>query len=112
MYNKQFLYLYKLQKYEEAIEELKKDTSVDFFYYNTGVCYLKLEKYEDALKYLKKSLKVNENIQKEKVYFNIAYCYVKLNNHKKALIYFNNAWALNPYDKECEKAINILLKNI
>jgi hypothetical protein len=35
-----------------------------------------------------------------------------LKNTKKALIAFNTAWCLDNSDKDCEMAINILLKNI
>ena len=32
-----------------------------------------------------------------------------LENINKALIYFNRAWALDASDKDCEKAINLLI---
>ncbi len=35
-----------------------------------------------------------------------------LKNNKKALLYFNTAWSIDNDDKECEKAINLLVENI
>jgi hypothetical protein len=34
-----------------------------------------------------------------------------LKNNKKALVYFNTAWSLDNNDKDCEKAINLIIKN-
>ena len=32
-----------------------------------------------------------------------------IENTNKALIYFNRAWALDASDKDCEKAINLIM---
>lgn len=78
-------------------------------FYNAAVCLIKLCHYEKAIALIKKALTKRQD---SKYYFNLAYCYSSINNTGKALIYFNKAWALNNEDKDCEKAINILLNSI
>nr|WP_032072422.1 tetratricopeptide repeat protein [Clostridium botulinum]BAP25676.1 putative TPR repeat-containing protein [Clostridium botulinum] len=77
--------------------------------YNIGVCYIKLKKFGKALKYFKEAIKVDPKYSK--AFFNKGFCHIKLNHNKKALVAMNTAWALDNNDKDCEKVINILLKN-
>ena len=92
-----------LENYIESIDIGENESCA---YYNAGVCYIKLKDFNSAIDMLKKAL----DIQKEsKYYFNLAYCYAMLENINKALIYFNRAWALDASDKDCEKAINLLI---
>ena len=78
---------------ENYIESIEIGENESCAYYNAGVCYIKLK-----------------DLQKEsKYYFNLAYCYAMLENTNKALIYFNRAWALDASDKDCEKAINLIM---
>mgnify|MGYP005886927763 FL=1 len=91
---------------ENYIESIEAGENESCAYYNAGVCYIKLKDFNSAIDMLKKAL----DIQKEsKYYFNLAYCYAMLENINKALIYFNRAWALDASDKDCEKAINLLI---
>lgn len=75
-------------------------------YYNAGVCYIKLKEFDSAIDMLKKALTLQHE---SKYYFNLAYCYAMKEDSNHALIYFNRAWALDASDKDCEKAINLLM---
>lgn len=102
--------LYKVKDYLKAIDMYKKCASLNentaSSLYNASVCYIKLKDYENAIELLKKAI----NIKKEsKYFFNLGYCYSMLNDNRRALIYFNTAWSLNNDDKDCEKAINLIL---
>ena len=85
-----------LENYIESIDIGENESCA---YYNAGVCYIKLKDFNSAIDMLKKAL----YIQKE------SKCYAMLENINKALIYFNRAWALDVSDKDCEKAINLLI---
>ncbi|MCM0647546.1 tetratricopeptide repeat protein [Clostridium swellfunianum] len=91
--------------YQKAVEN--KDNEAASMY-NAAVCFIKLKQYEKALPLLKSAL-----LQKRdsKYFFNLGYCYAMLKDNKKALIYFNTAWALDNNDKDCEKAIDLIIKN-
>ncbi|WP_368076539.1 tetratricopeptide repeat protein [Clostridium tyrobutyricum] len=90
--------------YEKAIK--LKDNEVSSLY-NSAVCLIKLKEYSKAIPKLKEAI----NLKREsKYFFNLGYCYTMLKNTKKALISFNTAWCLDNSDKDCEMAINILLK--
>lgn len=101
---------YNSKDYSKAIELYKK--SIDAgenqacAYYNAGVCYIKLKNFNSAIEMIKNAL----SFQKEsKYFFNLAYCYAMKEDTNKALIYFNRAWALDATDKDCEKAINLIM---
>lgn len=94
-----------LQMYEKSIK-LKDNEAASL--YNSAVCFIKLKEYNKAIPLLKSAI----NLKREsKYFFNLGYCYTMLKNNKKALIYFNTAWSLNNDDVDCEKAINIIIKN-
>ena len=101
---------YNNKDYSKAIEYYIKSIDANenegFAYYNTGVCYIKLKDFKSAINMLKKALTIHEE---NKYYFNLAYCYAMLEKTNKALIYFNRAWALDASDKDCEKAINLIM---
>lgn len=102
--------LYKLKDYKNALDMYQKSAEIKEFeapsLYNSAVCFIKLKDYKSAIPLIYKAL----NIRKEsKYYFNLAYCYIMLGNNSKALHYFNTAWALDNSDKDCEKAINLIL---
>jgi len=92
-----------IELYEKAIE-YKENESASF--YNAGVCFIKLKEYEKAIAFLKKAIQLKRD---SKYFFNLAYCYAMLKNSKKALIYFNTAWSLDNADKDCEKAIKLII---
>lgn len=94
-----------ISMYEKALELNEHEASS---LYNTAVCHIKLKNFAEAINKLISALRQRED---SKYFFNLAYCYVMMNNNKKALIYFNKAWALNPKDEDCEKAIQLILKN-
>jgi tetratricopeptide (TPR) repeat protein len=104
--------LYNTQDYKRAIAfyqkavETKDNEAASL--YNAAVCFIKLKGYEKAIPLLKSAL-----LQKQdsKYFFNLGYCYAMIKNNKKALVYFNTAWALDNNDKDCEKAINLIIKN-
>ncbi|MBP2033661.1 tetratricopeptide (TPR) repeat protein [Clostridium algifaecis] len=94
-----------IELYEKAIK--LKDNEVSALY-NSAVCLIKLREYLKAIPKLKEAIRLK---RESKYFFNLGYCYAMLKNTKKALISFNTAWCLNNSDKDCEIAINILLKN-
>ncbi|MGM9973500.1 MAG: tetratricopeptide repeat protein [Clostridiaceae bacterium] len=92
--------------YQKAIDNKDNEASA---YYNSAVCFIKLCQYDTAIDLINKALKIKKE---SKYYFNLAYCYAMKKNNKKALQYFNTSWAMDNEDKECEKAIKLILKNI
>lgn len=104
--------LYNTKDYKKAIEMYQqaviyKDNEAASLY-NAAVCFIKLKEYEKAIPLLKSAIiKKREG----KYLFNLGYCYAMLNNNKKALVYFNTAWSLDNNDTDCEKAINLIMKN-
>ncbi|OFI06110.1 tetratricopeptide repeat protein [Clostridium acetireducens DSM 10703] len=102
--------LYSNRNYKKAIAMYKKALHAKeneaSSLYNAAVCFIKLKDLKKAISLLE--LAINKK-RESKYFFNLAYCYVLLKNHKKALIYFNTAWSLDPSDKDCEKAINIIM---
>lgn len=103
--------LYSLKDYRTAIELYKKAAALKdneaASTYNAAVCFIKLKEYNKAIPLLKTAIMSKPD---SKYFFNLAYCYSMLKNDKKALIYFNMAWALDNEDRDCEKAINLILK--
>ena len=101
---------YNQKEYKKAIDLYNKSIGTGeneaCAYYNAGVCFIKLKDFNSAIRMIKKALE----IQKEsKYYFNLAYCYAMQDESNKALLYFNKAWSLDASDKDCEKAINLLI---
>ena len=95
-----------LSLYKKAIET-KENESIAL--YNASVCHIKLKEYSDAIELLNKAIALKDDSE---YYYNLALCYAYSNNNQKALLYFNTAWALNPDDEDCSKAINIILNNL
>lgn len=95
-----------LSSYKKAIET-KENESIAL--YNASVCHIKLKEYSDAIELLNKAIALKDD---SKYYYNLAYCYACSNNSQKALLYFNTAWALDPDDEDCNKAINVILYKI
>jgi tetratricopeptide (TPR) repeat protein len=91
--------------YQKAIE-LKDNESAS--YYNSAVCFIKLKEYSRAIPLLKMAISIKID---SKYLFNLGYCYAMLKNNKKALLYFNTAWTLDGSDKDCEKAINLIINS-
>ncbi len=104
---------YNLKEYEKALKYYKKAIENKTYeacsYYNSAVCCIKLKEYDRAIELIKSALSLKKD---SKYFFNLAYCYAMINNNKKALLYFNTAWSLDHKDKECEKAINLIVKNL
>lgn len=104
---------YNLQDYKKAIslyqKAIENKENEACSYYNSAVCCIKLKEFLKALDLLKSAILLKQD---SKYFFNLAYCYSMLGDNKKALIYFNTAWALNHNDNDCEKAINLIIKNI
>lgn len=102
---------YNTKEYKKAIEHyqmainLKENESASF--YNAGVCFIKLKDYDKAITLLRKAIELR---RESKYFFNLAYCYAMLKDTKKALIYFNTAWSLDNNDKDCEKAIKLIVQ--
>lgn len=104
--------LYNTKDYKKAIAMYQKaamykdNEAVSL--YNAAVCFIKLKNYERAIPLLKSAIiKKREG----KYFFNLGYCYAMLRDNRKALIYFNTAWSIDNNDSDCEKAINIIMKN-
>lgn len=102
---------YVSQEYEKAMEFYKKAIEIKeneaASYYNIGVCLIKLKDFKRAIVILKKAINLRED---SKYYFNLAYCYAMLKDRKKALIYFNTAWSIDNSDEECDRAINLIMR--
>ncbi|MGL4571444.1 MAG: tetratricopeptide repeat protein [Clostridium sp.] len=102
--------LYNTKEYEKAIEYYKKAAESDenqaCSYYNSGVCFIKLKNFDEAICMLKRAITLQRD---SKYFFNLGYCYAMKDLNNKALIYFNMSWSLNNKDKDCEKAINLIL---
>lgn len=94
-----------LALYQKAIE-LKDNEAPSL--YNAAVCFIKLKQFERAIPLLKSAIVKK---RESKYFFNLGYCHAMLKDNKKALIYFNTAWSLDNTDKDCEKAINLIIKN-
>lgn len=102
--------LYNTREYKKAIEFYQKAVEYNeneaCSYYNSGVCFIKLKNYDNAINMLKKAI----NLQRDsKYFFNLGYCHAMKDENNKALIYFNISWALDNKDKDCEKAIDLIL---
>ena len=104
---------YNIQDYERAIDCYKKSASQNIneacAYYNSGVCFIKLKKFDDAIEILNRALSIK---RESKYLFNLGYCYVMKECHNKALRLFNLAWSIDPTDKDCENAINIIISKL
>lgn len=104
---------YNCQNYEEALTYYEKAIESrdceSHSYYNSGVCYIKLKNYSKAIDMISNALEYNKD---SKYFFNLAYCYSMLKDDKKALRYFNLSWALDNEDKDCEKAIKIIVNKL
>jgi tetratricopeptide (TPR) repeat protein len=98
-------YLKAISMYKKAIKTKENEAAS---LYNTAVCFIKLKQYEKAIPLLKTAILRRRD---SKYFFNLGYCFAMLNDNKKALIYFNAAWAIDNEDSDCEKAINLIIKN-
>lgn len=104
--------LYNTKEYKKAIAMyqravLNKDNEAASLY-NAAVCFIKLKEYHKAIPLLKSAIMKK---RESKYFFNLGYCHAMLNDNKKALVYFNTAWSLDNNDSDCEKAINLIMKN-
>lgn len=103
---------YNLKDYKRAISlyqrsiEAKENEAASL--YNSAVCFIKLKEYNEAISLLKSAIALKSE---SKYFFNLGYCYAMLKDNKKALIYFNTAWSLDNDDKDCEKAINLIINS-
>lgn len=104
---------YNTKDYKKAINLYKKAAEIEenevSSLYNAAVCFIKLKEFNKAIPLLKSAINKKKD---SKYFFNLGYCYAMLKNNKKALIYFNLSWSLNNDDLDCEKAINIITKNL
>jgi tetratricopeptide (TPR) repeat protein len=94
-----------IQLYQKAIQTKENEAAS---YYNAAVCFIKLKEYDEAIQLLKNAISIKLD---SKYFFNLAYCHAMLKNNKKALIYFNTSWTLDNSDKDCEKAINLIINS-
>lgn len=78
-------------------------------YYNIGVCLIKLRKYDDAIVMLNKAASFKKE---SKYFFNLGYCYAMKECLGTALCHFNFAWSMDPSDKDCERAVNLMISKI
>lgn len=104
---------YNMQNYEKAINCYNKSASQNInkacSYYNSGVCFIKLKNFDDAIIMLNKAIAIK---RESKYFFNLGYCYVMKECMSTALRFFNLAWSIDPDDKDCEKAINIIISKL
>ncbi len=101
---------YNSHDYEKAIAYYKKSASENInkacSYYNCGVCFIKLKSFDDAIIMLNKAISISHE---SKYFFNLGYCYVMKECLDTALRLFNLAWSIDPDDKDCEKAIDVII---
>ncbi|WP_238861442.1 tetratricopeptide repeat protein [Clostridium sp. YIM B02569] len=101
---------YNMKDYEKAMDFYKKSASENLntacSYYNCGVCLIKLKKFDDAIIMLNKAISLKHE---SKYFFNLGYCYVMKESLNTALRFFNLAWSIDPNDKDCEKAIDLII---
>lgn len=104
--------LYDVKNYKKAIKLYQKAIEIKEYeaesYYNAALCHIKLKDFEKAVLLLNKAVLLKQD---SRYFFNLGYSYALLKNNKKALIYFNRAWALDNTDKDCEKAINLIMND-
>ena len=104
---------YNTQDYRRAIECYQKAANESLneacSYYNIGVCFIKLKEFNKAIVVLNRAISIHPE---SKYIFNLGYCYAMKEITSKALYLFNLAWSLDPGDKECEKAVNLLLSKL
>ena len=94
-----------IELYQKAIETKENEAGA---YYNAAVCFIKLKQYDKAIPLLKNAITIRMD---SKYFFNLGYCYAMLKDNKKALIYFNTSWTLDNSDKDCEKAISLIISS-
>lgn len=94
-----------LAMYQKAVEQKENEAAS---LYNAAVCFIKLKEYEKAIQLLKSAILIRHE---SRYFFNLGYCYTMLKDNKRALIYFNTAWSLDNNDKDCEKAIDLIIKS-
>lgn len=103
--------LYEVENYKDALHMYQKSIELNentlSSMYNSAVCHIKLKEFDSAITILKELLALK---QESKYYFNLAYSYAMIGNTQKALYNFNLAWCLDESDIECEKAIELMLK--
>lgn len=104
---------YNIQDYRHAIECYQRAANENInqacSYYNIGVCFIKLKEFNSAIDVLNKAISMNPE---SKYIFNLGYCYAMMEMTSKALYLFNLAWSIDPSDKECERAVDLLLSKI
>lgn len=104
---------YSSKDYEKAIklyeECIGKNYELFKCNYNIGNCHIRTLDYKKAIQFLKESLAHKTD---SRSYFNIGYCQSMIGDLKQAYINFNIAWSLDNDDKECEKAINLILEKL
>ncbi|AGX43754.1 tetratricopeptide repeat protein [Clostridium saccharobutylicum] len=104
---------YNMQDYLKAIDYYKQSAAKNLnkacSYYNSGVCFIKLKNFDEAIVMLNKAISLKHE---SKYFFNLAYCYVMKECFDKALRLFNIAWAIDPNDNDCEKAVNLVISKI
>ncbi|MFW2490030.1 tetratricopeptide repeat protein [Clostridium chromiireducens] len=104
---------YNSKDYERAIDCYKKSASQNLnsacSFYNCGVCFIKLKNFDDAILMLNKAISIK---RESKYFFNLGYCYVMKECLDTALRHFNLAWSIDPNDKDCEKAINLIISKL
>lgn len=98
VYDDRANYYYKLERYEEAIENLTKaielncdDMLLKCYYFNRGMCYLNLDRNKEAIKDFTKCISLfdeNED-EDEEMYFDALThrmdCYAAMGNYQKAI---------------------------
>lgn len=106
---------YREKKFKEAarLYELaakNKEVAPWLAYYNAGTTYLKQKNYKKGIDMLKKALVYKKD--DDRIYYNIGYCYLKLFEYRKAYIYMNTYLSLNNNDKDAEKILLSIEKNL
>jgi len=99
-------YVDRLSKSEVLRDRLFKENAV--LHYNLGVFYLQRQEYNTAITEFEKVLELNPN--DAATHYNLGLIYADyLNNKAKAILHFKRYLAIEPNDKDAERAKKYIL---
>lgn len=99
------------QNWPVAIAQYKKAIAIDpanlQAAYKLSFVYANANQTEDAIKLYREILRISPNFAK--TYYNLALLSLKLNDKDSAVTYLNLGLRYDPYDKETQKILNMLI---
>ena len=108
------VYMYKTEKYEEAIHHLKKAIQLEprhlFAYVELGLAYTRTGEYDAAIIQFNTVKRLTPDWPA--VYDNLGYLYSKKGENKKALMHYNKAVLLDPENVDTRLRIGYLYASL